>query len=177
VTARAGRDPARLDQLAAGGVAALDLAGLALDDEPPPSGVFVTLHRFGQLRGCIGQLGSDRPLQAATVLAASAAAADDPRFPAVAPSELPTIALEISVLSPLQPVEDVMEIEVGRHGLIVERGNRRGLLLPQVATEWGWDRDTFLSQTCVKAGLPADAWRRGVTIWRFEAEVFGEGER
>jgi AmmeMemoRadiSam system protein A len=104
---------------------------------------------------------------------ARAAAFDDPRFDAVTPEEAPELKVEISVLSPLQPLgpDDVI---VGKHGLLVTQGNRRGLLLPQVAVEWDWDRETFLSQTCLKAGLSADAWLQGAELQGFTAEVFGE---
>jgi uncharacterized protein (TIGR00296 family) len=88
--------------------------------------------------------------------------------------DLAEVVLEISVLGPAEPLADPAEVEVGRHGLIVEQGTHRGLLLPQVPTEWGWDRETFVSQTCVKAGLAPDAWRTGATLFTFEAEVFGE---
>jgi uncharacterized protein (TIGR00296 family) len=95
----------------------------------------------------------------------------------VRPEELQDIRLEISVLTPEREVRAVSEIEVGRHGLIVEKGARRGLLLPQVATEHGWDRDTFVAQTCLKAGLAEDAWRHGARMFVFEAQVFGESHR
>jgi uncharacterized protein (TIGR00296 family) len=86
------------------------------------------------------------------------------------------VEIELSLLGPLEPVGGPSEIDIGRHGLVVERGWSRGLLLPQVATEWGWDVETFLAHTCRKAGLPDDSWKRGATLWRFEAEVFGEGQ-
>lgn len=105
-----------------------------------------------------------------------AAALEDPRFQPVESGEVAQIDIEISVLGPVEEVEDPTAIEVGRDGLVVEQGSRRGLLLPQVATEWGWDRETFLAQTCLKAGLPADAWKRGAQVFRFQAEVFGETE-
>jgi len=139
-----------------------------------PGGAFVTIHRGGELRGCIGHVDQRDPLGRVIPDAAVAACSSDPRFPPVTPDELPRLAIELSLLGPLELVEDVETIEVGRHGLIVERGWNRGLLLPQVASEWGWDRDTFLAHTCRKAGLPMDAWRKGATIWKFEAEVFGE---
>jgi AmmeMemoRadiSam system protein A len=141
-----------------------------------PSGVFVTLNdRQGELRGCIGSIQPVAPLYEAVASSASSAAFRDPRFPPVAPGELESLHLEISVMSPIVPVENVEEIEVGRDGLIVSRGPRAGLLLPQVASEYEWDRETFLRQTCHKAGLPSDAWRQpGTTIEKFSAEVFGE---
>jgi len=118
---------------------------------------------------------AQRPLLETVREAARAAAFHDPRFPPLRSSELPEIRLEISVLSRPRPVSDLGEIRVGRHGLIVRRGSRSGLLLPQVAEEYGWDRETFLSHTCVKAGLPEDSWREaGTEIEIFGAEVFGE---
>jgi AmmeMemoRadiSam system protein A len=141
----------------------------------PSHGAFVTIHLNGALRGCIGNLGTGLPLAAVVRDCAVAACSADPRFEPVAPAELPGIEIEISLLGPLEPVASPDEIEVGRHGLVVEQGWQRGLLLPQVATEWGWDRETFLAQTCHKAGLERDAWKRGAKIMRFEAEVFAEG--
>ena len=137
-------------------------------------GVFVTIHRRGELRGCIGHLEPDDSLSRIVARCAVAACSDDPRFPAVTPDELPQIQIELSVLGPLEPAAGPSDVEVGRHGLVIEMGRLRGLLLPQVATEWHWDAATFLAQTCRKAGLPADSWRHGATVWRFEAEVFGE---
>jgi AmmeMemoRadiSam system protein A len=107
---------------------------------------------------------------------AQAVADSDPRFHRVTPQELDGIDLEISVLTREREIQSVEEIEIGRHGLIVEQDRSRGLLLPQVPTEHGWDRDTFLDHTCLKAGLAADAWRRGARIFVFEAQVFGERE-
>jgi AmmeMemoRadiSam system protein A len=139
-----------------------------------PRGAFVTVHRDGELRGCLGRLEIDWPL-AETVAHLAAIVADaDPRFDPVAVHELPSIELEISVLTPEREIERLDEIEIGRHGVIVERGSRRGLLLPQVATEHAWDRETFVAHTCLKAGLPPDAWRGDVRILIFEAQVFGE---
>jgi AmmeMemoRadiSam system protein A len=138
------------------------------------AGAFVTLRVNGDLRGCIGYPESHLPLIEVIERCAVSAATSDPRFPAVIPSEWRTIDLEISVLGPIEVVGDISEVVVGRHGLIVERGQRRGLLLPQVATEWRWDAAEFASQTCVKAGLPRDAWQTGAKLFRFEAEVFGE---
>jgi AmmeMemoRadiSam system protein A len=146
-------------------------------DPPPalsePRGVFVSLHRQGRLRGCIGYLEPIKPLLAAVQEMAAAAAFRDPRFPPVRPEELADLHLEISVLSPMQRIFKVEEIEVGKHGLYIERGLARGLLLPQVATQYGWDRLTFLEQTCLKAGMPPDAWKDPDTrIYVFTAEVF-----
>jgi AmmeMemoRadiSam system protein A len=141
-----------------------------------PCGAFVTIHRHGELRGCLGRIEAETPL-AETVLHLAASVADsDPRFDPVAVLELAEIAIEISVLTPEREVRSITEIEVGRHGVIIEQGRRRGLLLPQVAAEYGWDRETFVSHTCRKATLSPDAWRRGARIFVFEAQVFGEVE-
>ena len=140
----------------------------------PSNGAFVTIHMNGSLRGCIGNLGTGLPLASVVRECAVAACSADPRFEPVAPAELPGLEIEISLLGPLEPVASPEEIEVGRHGLVVEQGWQRGLLLPQVATEWGWDRETFLAQTCHKAGLERDVWKRGAKVLRFEAEVFAE---
>jgi AmmeMemoRadiSam system protein A len=141
-----------------------------------PSGAFVSLHtKDGDLRGCIGSIEAVAPLCQAVSSSAVAAAFRDPRFHPVEAAELPGLHIEISVMSPIVPVADVSEIEVGRDGLIIRRHSRAGLLLPQVATQYGWDRETFLRQTCVKAGLPADSWRTpDCRIEKFSAEVFGE---
>lgn len=137
---------------------------------------FVTLHRGDALRGCIGHLAADEPLSVIIPRCAIAASSEDPRFPAVTASEVPQLTIELSILGPLEPLRGPSEIEIGRHGLVVEQGWHRGLLLPQVATEWQWDAETFLAQTCRKAGLPVDVWKHGATLWRFEAEVFGEND-
>jgi AmmeMemoRadiSam system protein A len=138
-----------------------------------PRGVFVTLRRDGRLRGCIGFIEGIEPLWEAVRDMAVRAAAHDPRFPPVEAVELEDLEIEISVLSPLEPLSDPADVEVGRHGLMVRRGPRSGLLLPQVPVEHGWDRETFLEQTCFKAGLPPGAWKDpGTVILAFEAEVF-----
>jgi AmmeMemoRadiSam system protein A len=137
-------------------------------------GAFVTLHKHANLRGCIGHIEADMPLGQVVARCAVSAATSDPRFEPVTPEELAETDLEVSVLGPLTPVGSIDEIEIGRHGLVVESGWQRGLLLPQVATEWGWDRETFVAQTCHKAGLPSDAWQHGATLWKFDAEVFSE---
>jgi AmmeMemoRadiSam system protein B/AmmeMemoRadiSam system protein A len=137
-----------------------------------PKGVFVTLTEKGSLRGCIGFIDPIFPLWQAVVQAASYAALEDRRFEPVSRAELNDLEVEISVLSPLTRLEEVKGIQVGRHGLVVEQGNRKGLLLPQVATENGWDRDEFLKQACLKAGLPSDAWKKGAAVYTFEAVVF-----
>jgi AmmeMemoRadiSam system protein A len=139
-----------------------------------PGGAFVSLHARGELRGCIGHIEADEPLGAVIARCAVAACSDDPRFPPVSSAELSDLRIELSLLGPLEPIAGPGEIEIGRHGLVVERGWHRGLLLPQVAIEWQWDAETFLAQTCHKAGLPTNAWREGVRMWRFEAEIFGE---
>jgi AmmeMemoRadiSam system protein A len=138
-----------------------------------PGAAFVTLTKNGRLRGCIGYTEAVAPLFKVVQECAVAAAAEDPRFPPVSPMELPSLRVEISVLTPLVPIRPE-EVEIGRHGLMVSQGRMRGLLLPQVPVEWGWDRETFLDQTCVKAGLPPSAWRHGATLRAFTAEVFGE---
>ncbi len=140
------------------------------------AGAFVTLHAADDLRGCIGYPGSEKPLDEVIAECAMASATEDPRFPPVRASELPRLSVEISVLTPIEPIQDVSEIQVGQDGLVVEQGLRRGLLLPQVASEHGWDRETFLAHTCMKAGLRSDAWRTGARVSRFQAEVFGEDE-
>ena len=135
---------------------------------------FVTLHARGELRGCIGHLEIEDPLGWVVPRCAIGACSRDPRFPAVAERELPDINIELSLLGPLESIVGPADIELGRHGLLVELGWSRGLLLPQVAIEWQWDADAFVAQTCRKAGLPRDAWKDGAKLWRFEAEVFGE---
>lgn len=141
---------------------------------PQASGVFVTIKRRGELRGCLGTLHCRQGLAEEVARCAADAASEDPRFPPVNDEELPQLEIEVSVLGPLEEVApDPANVAVGRHGLVAEQGVRRGLLLPQVATEWGWTAEQFLRQTCVKAGLPGDAWRSGARIYRFEAEVFG----
>jgi AmmeMemoRadiSam system protein A len=141
-----------------------------------PGGAFVSLHNQGDLRGCIGHIEATEPLGAVVPRCAVAACSSDPRFPHVTAQELAQIDIEISLLGPIEPIAGPQEIEIGRHGLVVELGSRRGLLLPQVATQWQWDADAFLAQTCHKAGIARDAWKQGAKLWRFEAEVFGEPE-
>ena len=141
------------------------------------SGAFVTLHKQGQLRGCIGYVKPFKPVQEAIKELAVSAAFNDPRFPALSLQEYEQIDLEISVLTPLEKVEDIASIEVGRDGLLVKNGFYEGLLLPQVATEYGWDVQTFLQQTCHKAGLPADSWKEEQTkIFSFSAIIFDESQ-
>jgi len=138
-----------------------------------PCGAFVTLTKGRHLRGCIGHIEALKPLYATVRECARAAALDDPRFDPVTPAELPSLQLEISILSPMQDVTP-QQVEVGRHGLLISRGAQRGLLLPQVAVEWNWDREQFLEETCLKAGLPVDAWRHGARIQAFTAQVLVE---
>lgn len=137
-------------------------------------GAFVTLTEHSELRGCIGRIVADMPLCEVIADMAIEAGSQDPRFYPVKPDELKDIEIEISVLSPIEKISDINKIEVGKHGLIIRKGFYSGLLLPQVATEYAWDRLTFLEQTCQKAGLPKDAWKSGVEISIFSAEVFSE---
>jgi AmmeMemoRadiSam system protein A len=140
-----------------------------------PGAAFVTLKEHGELRGCIGTIEPREPLHLNVAHMARASALEDPRFAPVGPSELPDLTIEISVMSRPAPVTDVKDIEVGVHGLIIERGANRGLLLPQVPVEWGWDCEEFLDHTCLKAGLPRGSWRSGdCKLYWFAAEVFGE---
>ncbi len=141
-------------------------------------GAFVTIHKRGQLRGCIGTFEGEGNLISTIRSMAIASGWQDPRFPQLDEKELKDIDIEISVLTPMRKIKDVSEIEVGKHGIYITRGFNRGVLLPQVATEYGWDRETFLEHTCIKAGLPRDAWKDPDTkIEVFSAEVFGEKER
>jgi uncharacterized protein len=150
-------------------------------EEPPPEslsarcGAFVTLRKAGLLRGCIGHIEASTPLCATVRECAVAAALRDPRFEPVTPAELPDLHIEISVLSALTDVRPE-DVEAGCHGLLISRDQHRGLLLPQVATQWHWDREHFLEQTCIKAGLPPDAWCHGARVQAFTAEVFAEPE-
>jgi AmmeMemoRadiSam system protein A len=138
-----------------------------------PGAAFVTLTHEGRLRGCIGYTEAAAPLYRTVQECAVAAAIEDPRFAPLGPSEVDSVRIEISVLTPLAPVRPE-EVEVGVHGLMVRKGGRRGLLLPQVASSFGWDRKAFLSHVCRKAGLPPDAWQKGAELYSFTAEVFGE---
>jgi AmmeMemoRadiSam system protein A len=137
----------------------------------------VTLKKNGRLRGCIGYIEAVRPLLETVEEMAVSAAFRDPRFAPVEKEEVDDLSIEISVLNPVHEAADISEIEIGKHGIIITGRGRRGLLLPQVAVEYGWDRETFLDQTCVKAGLPEGAWRSGETrIEIFSAEIFSEEE-
>ena len=163
----------RIDQVLHGGNAPLP--------EPPDAGTgllhaelgaFVTLTLNGNLRGCIGNLIGTGPLYRTVAAMAEAAAFNDSRFPPVTAAEAPQLETSISIMGPITPCPDPAGIIIGRHGLIIREGTYQGLLLPQVAVEWNWDRETFLAQTCHKAGLPQDAWKRpGVHLFWFEAEV------
>lgn len=154
-------------------------ADQALPDVPPsprladPRGVFTTLYLRGDLRGCVGYAKPVAPLYRAVAETARAAAFEDTRFWPVTEEEARQLQVSLSVLSPLSPIHPD-EVEVGRHGLVISLRSNRGLLLPQVPVECAWDRETFLEQTCRKAGLRPDAWRTGATLEAFTAEVFGD---
>ncbi|MCK4941634.1 AmmeMemoRadiSam system protein B [candidate division WOR-3 bacterium] len=138
-----------------------------------PYGIFVTINKHGSLRGCIGRIIGDQPLYLSCQEMARAAALEDPRFPPVTQAELSDLEIEISVLTPLQKVKDKEEIVVGRDGLLIRKGMYSGLLLPQVAAEYGWNVNEFLAETCHKAGLPSDAYKsKDAEVYRFSAEVF-----
>jgi AmmeMemoRadiSam system protein A len=137
-------------------------------------GAFTTLHLEGDVRGCVGYVFPVAPLFQTVIETARAAAFQDMRFLPVTREEAPQLQISISVLSPLFPIK-AEEVELGKHGLLVTQGNRRGLLLPQVPAEHGWDLKTFLEQTCRKAGLASDAWQHEATLEAFTAEIFGEG--
>ncbi len=139
------------------------------------SGCFVTIKQAGELRGCIGSFQSERPLFREVAAMAAASASKDPRFHPMEADELNCFSVEISVLTSLQKITDIDEIEVGRHGIYLEKNFSRGVLLPQVATEYNWDRSTFLQQTCLKAGLPKNAWQAEDTeIYIFSAQILKE---
>jgi hypothetical protein len=138
-------------------------------------GAFVTIKENNRLRGCIGYIQAVKPLYETVKDTAKSAAVNDYRFSPVRQDELDKLELEISVLTPLKKIKDISEIEVGKHGLYMKKGFDSGLLLPQVATEYNWDKETFLRETCGKAGLPQDAWKdKSTEIYTFSAEVFGE---
>ena len=139
------------------------------------SGCFVTITQEGQLRGCIGNFQSQQPLFQEVATMAVAAASQDPRFQPMGRDELDRFSLEITVLSPLEKIDDTNLIEVGTHGIYIIKGHNRGVLLPQVATEYGWDRETFLRQTCVKAGLPENSWQLpDAEIYIFSGQIIHE---
>jgi AmmeMemoRadiSam system protein A len=141
-----------------------------------PHGVFVSIHKGGQLRGCIGNVHPAGPLYRTAAECAIAAAVGDSRFMPLMMAELPEVDFEISVLSTMVRMRDFREIEVGTHGLLISKQDVHGLLLPQVATMYGWDRERFLQETCKKAGLSPDDWKEDATIQHFTALVFGEGQ-
>ncbi|HXE97157.1 MAG TPA: AmmeMemoRadiSam system protein A [Dongiaceae bacterium] len=138
------------------------------------SGCFVTIKQKGQLRGCIGNFISDQPLYQLVQEMAVSAATRDPRFYPMKSDDLADFTLDISVLSPLEKAASAEEVKVGKHGIYIVKGSYRGVLLPQVAIEYGWNRDQFLQHTCIKAGLPQDAWQGECDIYIFSAQVFGE---
>ena len=157
--------------------ARLGMPAPAVPDRPAfgrPGGAFVTVYVAGELRGCIGIPESAQPVGEVIAHCAAAAAFEDPRFPPIDASELDALGIEISLLGPLTPLLDVSHLEIGRHGLVVEQSWRRGLLLPQVATEHHWTTQEFLRHVCRKAGLPTDAWQHGAALWVFEADVISE---
>jgi AmmeMemoRadiSam system protein A len=153
----------------------LELIGSELPSDAlrQPAGAFVTLHVGGKLRGCIGYIEPKLPLFLTVAEGALAAAFRDPRFPPLREEELGSLEFEISVLSPVFPIE-AGDVEVGKHGLMVTAVGQRGLLLPQVPVEQGWDRERFIEETCVKAGLPRTAWKEGATLSVFTAQIFSE---
>lgn len=141
------------------------------------AGAFVTLSEGGSLRGCIGRITAGGPLVDTVHEMAMAAAFEDPRFPPLSAAELERVEIEITILTPLARLASIEDIVVGRHGLYIVKGWHSGLLLPQVPTEYGWDRLTFLEQLCYKAGLPSGAWKEpDAELFSFEGAVFGEGE-
>jgi len=140
------------------------------------SGAFVTLRTHGKLRGCIGRMVSDIPLYKLVSEMAVSAAKEDPRFSQIKPSDLEELEIDISVLSPLQKIDDPLDFELGRHGIYIKKGSSNGCFLPQVATETGWTKDEFLSKCCsMKAGLSPDAWKkRGIDVYIFTSEIIAD---
>jgi AmmeMemoRadiSam system protein A len=145
---------------------------------PAASGAFVTVKIAGELRGCLGTLECRAGLLEEIARCAADAATEDPRFAPIRPEQLPLLSVEISVLDPLHRLDpfSLDDIVIGLHGLVVEQGRHRGLLLPQVASERRWTAEQFVRQTCVKANLPPDAWLHGATVYRFGAQVFGSDQ-
>jgi AmmeMemoRadiSam system protein A len=137
-------------------------------------GCFACIKVDGKLRGCIGNFISDKPLYQLVQEMAISAATHDPRFYPMKKEDLAHFKLELSVLTPLRKIASIEEIEVGVHGLYIEKNYSRGVLLPQVAVEYGWDRGTFLNQTSIKAGMKPDDWKEGADIYVFSADVFTE---
>jgi uncharacterized protein len=138
------------------------------------AGVFVSLHQGTRLRGCIGTFYADQPLVKQVMRMAVSSAFEDVRFSPLTKAELPDLDIEISILSPLREITDVNEIEVGTHGIYITKGFHRGVLLPQVATDYGWDRETFLDHTCMKAGMSEGSWRSGAKIEIFSSLIISE---
>ena len=136
------------------------------------AGAFVTLTRHGNLRGCVGHVVADMPLYQVVQQMAVSAAQYDMRFMPITLDEMDDIEIEISVLSPLERISSVEQIEIGKHGLLITKGGRRGLLLPQVASERGWNRETFLEALCDKAGLSPGSWKHGAALQTFTALIF-----
>lgn len=155
------------------------IEGRAIALDPPtdhlaePRGVFTSLYLHGELRGCVGYVPPSFPVYRAVAETARAAAFEDNRFPAVSGKEAPHLEAQLSILTVPEPIR-AEEVEIGRHGLLISWQGRRGLLLPQVPVEHGWDLATFLEQTCRKAGLPLNAWQQGATVEAFAAEIFGD---
>ncbi|MDO9309773.1 MAG: AmmeMemoRadiSam system protein A [Deltaproteobacteria bacterium] len=160
-----------VEYVSGGNVPAIETASKGLNLQ---SGCFVTIKQKGQLRGCIGNFISDQPLYKLVQEMAVSAATRDPRFYPMKSHDLDDFEIDISVLSPLERISSVDQIQVGTHGIYIVKGSYRGVLLPQVATEYGWNRDQFLKHTCIKAGLPEDAWNGECDIYIFSALVFGE---
>jgi len=160
-------------------VSALEKREISLDPPSPhladPRGAFTTIYLQGELRGCVGYVFPVASLYRTVAETARSAAFEDTRFWPITREEAPDLEVSLSILSPLRVIK-AEEVEVGRHGLLVSQHGHRGLLLPQVPVEHGWDRVKFLEQTCRKAGLPLDAWQKGATLEAFTAEVFGDGE-
>lgn len=160
-------------------LSALEHREISVDPPSPhfsePRGAFTTIYYHGQLRGCVGYVLAIISLYRTVAETARAAAFEDTRFPPVTLAEARVLEVSLSILSPLRAIK-AEEVEIGDHGLLVSYGGRRGLLLPQVPVEHGWDRLTFIEQTCQKAGLPRDAWKNGATLEAFTAEVFGDRE-
>jgi AmmeMemoRadiSam system protein B/AmmeMemoRadiSam system protein A len=178
------KDKQELFQIARASIREIVTKGRPAKIDPPSSpalleeaAVFVTLKIHRQLRGCVGSIIATESLYQAVASSAVNAAINDRRFRPVSVSEIDDLEYEISVLSPFRRISDMSQIEVGKHGILMEKGPYRGLLLPQVATANGWDRETFLEHTCLKAGLPRDAWKNSdIDVLIFSANVFGEGE-
>lgn len=158
-------------------LSALEHRDISLDPPSPhfsePRGAFTTIYLQGRLRGCVGYVLPVISLYRTVAETARAAAFEDTRFSPVTLAEARALEVSLSILSPLKVIKPE-EVEIGVHGLVVSYGGRRGLLLPQVPVEHGWDRLTFIEQTCQKAGLPLDAWKNGATLEAFTAEVFGD---